>query len=519
MAATIQTKGKQYLFGVDIGTYSTKGVIVEARTGDIVATKAIEHSVSNPKPGWAEHDADKVWWGEFVAICQKLITESKIHPQDIMAVGTSGLGACVLPVDPSGKPLRNAILYGIDTRALDEIDELEKVFGKKKIFEISLMNLSTQSTGPKILWLKNNEPNTYKDAKCYLTSEAYLVFRLTGKYTLDYLTAADYAPMFNVRKNCWEEETAIYITPLEKLTEISWSCKVAGFVTRQAASETGLSEGTPVIVGTTDGGSEALSAGVSIAGDMMMMFGSSFYFILKTEKLIPTELIWSSAWLEEGAYTLQGGTSTSGSLTRWFRDNLAPIELAAQKSGEGNAYALLADLLGQSQLGANGLIALPYFEGERTPIYDPKAKGVLFGLSMCTTRADIYRALLEGVGFGILHIIDEMHKIGIFPRRFLAVGGGIQNLGWMQIISNITNIEMFIPQKKQGACYGDAFMAGVGVGLYENLGQISQWVKTEMHIKPDTKAHNEYENIYRIYRDLYGQTKDSMHKIYSLTRK
>jgi xylulokinase len=515
----MHTEKETYLLGVDIGTNSSKGVMVESNSGEIAGYHVIDHAVDSPKPGWAEHDAEKVWWGEFVDICQELLKKTKITPSQIKGVGTSGLGACVLPLDKSGNPLRKAILYGIDIRAIDEMEELEKVFGRERIFQISLMNLSTQSTGPKILWIKNHEPEIFQQADYFLTSEAYLVYRLTGKYTLDYLTAADYAPMFNVRQNRWDPATKEYIAPSKDLGELYWSTGIAGSVTSQAARQTGLLEGTPVIVGTTDGGSEALSVGVAEVGDMMLMFGSSFYFILKTDKLTPTQLIWSSAWLEQGAFTLQGGTSTAGSITRWFRDNLAPLEWMEQKQGGQNAYTALAKLLDQSPLGANGVIALPYFEGERTPVHDPKAKGVLFGLSMSSTRADIYRALLEGVGYGIRHIVDEMHQLGIHPRRLLAVGGGTQNPSWLKIVSNIADIEMIVPEKQNGACYGDAFMAAVGIGIFKNLGGIIHWVKPKEVIQPDSTAHLQYEKFYKIFRSLYPQTKDLMHDLSNLTRR
>jgi xylulokinase len=512
------SKSQGYLMGIDIGTYSSKGVLVDAQTGDIADSHIIEHGISNPEPGWAEHDADRVWWNEFVQISRHLLSSTKIHPEEIKSIGTSGLGACVLPVDEAGKPLRQAILYGIDTRAIEEMAELEHVFGKEKIFLTSLMNLSTQSTGPKILWIKNHERHIYDQTRCFLTSEAYLVNRLTGKNTLDYLTAADFAPMFDVRKRTWNVETTQYITSLAKLPDLSWSCKLCGKITREAARETGLMVDTPVIVGTTDSASEALSAGVSNTGEMVMMFGSSFYFILITGKNTPLDLFWSSAWLEEGAYVLQGGTSTSGSLTRWFRDNLAPLEIEAQNTGGENAYASLAKLLDQSPRGANGLIALPYFEGERTPVYDPQARGVLFGLTLKNTRADIYRALLEGVGFGIRHILDEMRIAGVYPSRMIGAGGGTQNLGWMQIISDIANIEMVIPEKQIGACYGDAFMAGVGIGLFNNPNEITRWVKMKYHLKPDPNASKLYEKFYMIFRDLYKNTAPLMHNLTSLHR-
>ena len=371
-----------FVLGVDIGTYSSKGVLVEVPSGQIVAEHSIEHGIETPKPGWAEHDADEIWWGEFCAISQNLLDSSGVIPENIKCVGVSGLGVCVLPIDAGGKPLRKAILYGIDTRSLAEIEELENKFTAEKIFDISGMKLTVQSAGPKILWIKNNEPQVFTETSHFLTSESYIVYRLTGKATLDIFTMAEYTPMVDIRRHSWHRETTEYITSQEKLPDPDWSCAIAGSVTDAASRETGLMAGTPVIIGTTDGGSETISTGANQPGDLMIMFGSSFFFVLLADKLIPSKKFWATPWLDDSAYTIQGGTSTSGSITRWFRDNFAQEEIAAQKTGGKNAYAALANLLNDSPAGANGLITLPYFEGERTPIYDSKAKGTIFGLTL-----------------------------------------------------------------------------------------------------------------------------------------
>jgi xylulokinase len=277
-------------------------------------------------------------------------------------------------------------------------------------------------------------------------------------------------------------------------------------------------EGTPVIAGTTDSAAEAISAGLVDFGDMMMMFGSSNSFIMKTDKLVRTDKFWGLNWMEPDTYAFVGGMSTVGSLTRWFRDNLAPLEVAGQAAGGPNAYAAMAELLKESPAGARGLIALPYFEGERTPMYDPDAKGVLFGLTLKHTRADIYRALLESVGFGIRHNVDSMLAEGLQPKRILAVGGGTKNLAWMQMISDIANIEMAIPYQQIGSSYGDAFMAGVGVGIFSNLGEIRRWVRNNHKIMPDPRAAEVYAPLYRIYRELYDQTRHLMRDLSALSR-
>jgi len=492
--------------------------LVQAESGIVIAEHSIEHGIEMPKPGWAEHDADVVWWGEFVQISRALIDMSSVAPKSIISVGISALGACCLAIGADGKPLRKAILYGIDTRAEAEIEELERAFTPEKIFQISGMKLSAQSTGPKILWLKNHEPKIYKNACYFLTSQAYVVFRLTGKATLDIFTMADYTPMGDLRNNCWFRETTEYISPMEKLPVPTWSCDIAGYVTKEASDETGLAEGTPVIVGTTDAGAEAVSTGISQAGDLMIMFGSTIFIVMLADHLMPSPKLWATAWLDSSAYTLQGGTSTAGSLTRWFRDNFSEEELAVQKAGGEPAYAALAQMLNDSPPGANGLITLPYFEGERTPIYDPQAKGMLFGLTLSHTRADVYRSLLEGIGFGIRHMIDTMIEEGAKPKRIIASAGGIRNRGWMQIVCDIANIDMVIPEQESSAPIGDAFMAGVGVGYFKNVKESSKIIKKTTTLKPEPANTQIYSDYYVIYRQLYEQTKNLMHDLDTFRR-
>jgi xylulokinase len=333
---------------------------------------------------------------------------------------------------------------------------------------------------------------------------------------MDKYTACTYAPLIDVEKIRWLEDMDDLITPIHKLPDMLWSSEIAGYVSAQAAQQIGLKEGTPVVVGTMDSAAEAISAGVAEFGDMMMMFGSSNSFILKTDRLVTTDGYWALNWLEPGTFAFVGGMSTVGSLTRWFRDNLSPLELAAQKTSGKNAYAAMADLLNDSPAGANGLIALPYFEGERTPMYDPNAKGMLFGLTLKHTRADIYRALLESIGFGIRHNVDGMHAESINPKRILAVGGGAKNLAWMQIISDIANIEMAVPDQQIGSSYGDAFLAGVGVGLFSRLDEIRKWVRYTHYVTPNPDVTAGYQPLYRIYRELYNQTRGLMSDLSAL---
>jgi len=503
---------KGYLLGVDIGTYSSKGVLVTL-DGEVVASHVVEHTLSMPHPGWAEHDADAVWWHDFVTIVRALLSKSDIPPQRILSIGTSAIGSCVLPIDADGRPLRPAILYGIDTRATAEIAALNAALGEDTIFETGGSALSSQASGPKVLWIRNHEPEIYNHTRYFLTSQAYLVYRLTGKPSIDVYTAGGFAPMWDIEARRWIPERGTLVTSVERLPEVFWSCDVVGGVTAEAAAATGLAQGTPVIAGTTDAAAEAVSGGLAQPGDMLVMFGSSIFFVLKTEHLRRSRAFWAANFLEPGTYAFLGGMSTAGSLTRWFREQFGQPELAAEATGGENAYAALASLAGQSRPGAGGLVALPYFEGERTPLHDPDARGTLFGLTLRHTRADVYRALLESVAYGIRHNVEVMAGEGVQAHRILAVGGGARNRLWLQIVSDVAGIALEVPEQQIGASYGDAFMAGVGIGAFHDLTEVAHWVKNGRWIVPADPRPTAYETTYAIYRALYTQTADLMHRL------
>ncbi len=278
-----------------------------------------------------------------------------------------------------------------------------------------------------------------------------------------------------------------------------WSDEIAGHVTPEAAAATGLAPGTPVTAGTIDAAAEALSVGVDAPGDMMMMYGSTIFIILRAAAQVSDARLWYAPWLFEGEHASMAGLATSGTLTHWFRDQIA------RDLDRAEAFPALAAEAAGSPPGANGLLLLPYFSGERTPIHDPHAKGALFGLNLTHTRGDLYRALIEGIAYGTRHVTDTFAALGQSPTRLLAVGGGVQNALWLQATSDITGIDQIVCEKTTGASFGDAFLAALAVGLAER-GDIARWNPPARQI---TAQHDPaYEKSYALFRRLYDQTKD-----------
>ncbi|HBT39327.1 MAG: Carbohydrate kinase FGGY [Thermotoga sp. 50_1627] len=507
---------KRYVLGVDIGTYSSKGVLV-ALDGTIKASYTVNHGVEFPKPGFAEQDANKVWWHDFVSIVKALIDKGSINPCEILAVGVSGIGPCVLPIDSEGKPLRPGILYGIDTRATEEIEYLEEKIGSDKILEITgRSKLSSQAAGPKILWIKRHEPDVFQRARWFLTSQSYIVFRLTNRAVIDVYSAAGYAPLFDIFKRQWVQEIANEILRIECLPDVFWSYEIVGCVTKEAAFETGLLEGTPVVAGTTDAAAEAISVGMSGVGDMMLMVGSSTFFVVRTPELMRSQNFWVSNFVEPNFFTVLGGTSTAGSLTKWFRDQFGELEIEKEKTQGKDAYESLAELAEKSPVGSKGLVVLPYFAGERTPIHDPASKGIIFGLTLAHTKGDIYRSVLEGVSYSIRHNLQEMSKEGVVPQRILLAGGVLKNPLWVKLIADITGFEMNIPNQQIGASFGDAFLAAMGIKEFESVQEIERWVNVRSRVQPDASWKRIYDIKYQLYLELYKRTKDLMEIIHSL---
>jgi len=504
--------GEHYFIGIDIGTYESKGVIIGSNAG-VVASHACPHLMESPKPGYAEHDALKTWWADFCEISNNLIEKSKVDPTDIKAAGCSTIAPCCLPVDKECNPLRKAILYGVDVRASEEITFLEDYYGKENIFKKCGTPVTSQSVGAKILWLKNNEPQIYQAAYKFVTGATYLVAKLTDNYVIDNYTAATWVPMYDVNKKDWEYDNLDMFCKPEQLAECKWSNEVVGTVTAKAAKETGLAEGTPVITGTADASAEAVSVGVFEPGDMMLMYGSSIFIIHVVEKFTVDRRLWAGPYLFPGTYSVAAGMSTTGTLTRWFRDNFARDLLSIQDKEGVNAYSLLTDEVKEIPAGSNGLIVLPYFSGERTPINDPKAKGVIFGLNLLHSRAHVYNACLEGVGYGIDQHFDIFDEKGMGTKKVMAVGGGTKNEKWLQVVSDISGKKQHTVEEATGAAYGDALLAALSVGFYKDSKEIAQIIKLNKTITPDESKTKQYAFYKQKYAELYKITKDIMHEL------
>ncbi|HEY2644665.1 MAG TPA: FGGY family carbohydrate kinase [Galbitalea sp.] len=484
--------------GIDIGTSSSKGVVVDER-GRIVARATREHTVSRPRPGFVEMPM-AVWWSEFVAIARELLQQTSLG---IAAIGVSGMGPCTGLADADGVPLRPAILYGVDTRATAEIDELNDQLGRGAILARSGSALSSQAVGPKLAWLAHNEPDTFARARRLFMPASWLVWNLTGEYVLDHQSASQSVPLYDTDALDWYSPWADSIRGQIELPRLVWSNDIVGTLTPDAAAATGLAAGIPVIGGTIDAWTEAVSVGAQSPGDLMLMYGTTMFLIntVRTKVTIPE--LWGTVGAFRGTRNLAGGMATSGAITDWLRNMFG-----------GTPYPELLSEAAESPAGARGLLMLPYFAGERTPISDPDARGIIAGLTVEHTRGDLYRAALEATAFGVRHNVETIVGAGGEVERVVAVGGGTQSDLWLQIVSDVSGLTQSVPTVTVGASYGAAFLAAAATTDAE----IEVWNPPGRTIRPDPRNRELYDGLFPLYRGLYDSTTDVTHRLAELQR-
>ncbi|WP_433723767.1 FGGY-family carbohydrate kinase [Nocardia sp. CA-129566] len=477
--------------GVDIGTSGSKGVLVRP-DGTVIARSERMHGVSTPRPGWVEHDAEAVWWAEFCAIIRELLDAADGAKLD--ALGVSGIGPCLLPADADGTPLRPAILYGVDTRATAEIAELNQEFGAAAVLERGGSPLTSQAVGPKLRWLARHEPQVAARTHMLLMASSSLVHRLTGRYVLDHQSASQCVPMYDLRQRDWAWDWAAAAAPGLRLPELAWPTDVVGRVSTAAAAVTGLPVGLPVTTGTVDAWAEAASVGVRAPGDAMIMYGTTMFLVQVLTHPRPHPGLWLTCGAWPGTYTSAAGMATSGAVTDWLRRLV------------GGDFAELVAEAAEVPPGSRGLLALPYFAGERTPLFDPDARGIIAGLTLGHGRAELYRAVLEGIAYGVRHNLEAMTAAGGQAQRLVAVGGGTKGGLWTQIVTDVTGLPQQLPADTVGACLGDAMLAAAAVGV-----DTTGWNPVIGVVEPDPERGAIYAAYYQRYREMYESTRHIAH--------
>ncbi len=489
------------LLGIDIGTTSTVGILVDSETGRTLATADRPAELSSPRPGWAEEDP-RQWWDNLRHLLPELLRRAGVTGAEVAAVGVAGMVPTLILLDERGEVLRPSIQQN-DARAVAEIEEFQRRFPEEEVLARTGSAVTQQSIGPKLLWLRRHEPEVMARARRVMGSYDFVVHRLTGAFSAERNWALE-SGLFDFRHERWIPEILDFAgIDEDRLGTVRWPREVVGEVTSRAARETGLRAGTPVVAGSADHVASTFSAGVVEEGDLLVKLGGAGDILFCTDRPVVDRRLFLDYHLVEGRWLPNGCMAASGSLIKWF----------VREFGCGAGYAELDREAAAVPPGAEGLVLLPYFLGEKTPVNDPQARGLFFGLTLSHRRGHLYRALLEGIGFGFLHHLAVLEEKGLAVRRVRVTNGGARSDLWKRITAEVLGLTLEPLAAHPGSCLGAAFVAGMGIGAFADWSEIDRFLAFGEPVVPDARAHERYRERFRIYRALYERNADLMHAL------
>ncbi len=502
---------EKLLLGIDIGTSACKVAAFDLQ-GKVLSQSTKEYKVYHPAPGYVEQDPNE-WWDSVCAAIRETLSTGKIDPAQIAGIGIDGQSWSAIPIDKAGRVLHNTPIW-MDTRAGDICKETIERVGFNKIFELSGNGFEPTYSTPKFLWFKKHMPEIYNSTYKFLQSNSFIAFRLTGEITQD--KSQGYGVhSFNMKEGKWEDNFCEELGfDREKLPEIYQCHEVIGQVTGEAASQTGLCKGTPVVAGGLDACCGTLGAGAIKVGQTQEQGGQAGGMSICVDSAVAHPKLILGYHVVPELWLLQGGTVGGGGAIKWFKQELGAFEEAEGRATGKSPFKIMDEEAEKIPVGSEGLIFLPYMAGERSPLWDKDAKGVFFGLGYNKTRAHMIRAVMEGCAFALQHNMKTAEETGVRVDELLAMGGAANSRLWTQMKADITGKVIKVPTSDTATTLGAAILAGVGTGLYKSFEQAveSTIVITRTH-QPDSNNTKLYEKNYAVYLELYEKLKDTMQKI------
>ena len=493
-----------HFLGIDTSTTGSKALIMDER-GEVLAVASSPHTLQTPKPLWSEQDP-REWWQAVAASIRLALEKAGLGGEGIAAVGLTGQMHGLVLLDETGNVLRPAILWN-DQRTQSQCDEIHTRIGKERFIQITGNVALTGFTAPKILWVKQNEPECYARAKHVLLPKDYIRFRLTGEYGMDKADGAG-TVLFDLKSRDWSEEVLSTLEiPRDWMPKTFEGPEFTGTISDEAASLTGLKAGTPVAAGGGDQAAQAVGVGAVEPGIVGLTVGTSGVVFATT----PSALIEPEGRLHAFCHAVPGlwhfmgvMLSAAGSL-QWYRDTLVPT-------------TSFDDLLKEAETipaGSEGLQFLPYLSGERTPHPDPLARGAFIGFTLRHNRAHMTRAVLEGVAFGLKDSFTLIQNAGLGAiTQVRASGGGTKGALWRQILASALEAELVTVNTTEGAAYGAAILAGVGARAWTDVPSACKAsIKITGSTQPEPSQMESYRKVYPLYQELYPALKSSFSRM------
>ena len=491
-----------YFLGIDVSTTATKALLVDSG-GQVVAVSATEYPFETPRPLWSEQHPG-LWWDGAQKSIRAVLETSGIDPAQVGGIGLTGQMHGLVLLDGAGEVLRPSILWN-DQRTQAQCDEIHRRIGRERFIQITGNVALTGFTAPKILWVKENEPDVYAKAAHVLLPKDYVRYKLTGEFGMDKADGAG-TVLMNLKARDWSDEVlAALEIPRAWMPPLYEGPQITGRLTPEAAEATGLKPGTPVMAGGGDQAAQAVGVGAVTEGIVALTLGTSgVVFATANGAFIePEGRLHAFCHSVPGKWHLMGVMLSAAGSLRWYRDTFAP----------GVGFDDLLAPAAQVPAGSDGLLFLPYLTGERTPHPDPLARGALVGLTVRHGLAHCTRAVLEGVAFGLKDSFELMKSSGLGAIRQVRVsGGGAKSPLWRQILADIFGCELVTVNTTEGAAYGAALLAAVGAGKYPDVEAACQAaIQVTGSTLPNAEQVKAYEKVYPLYRGLYPALTPTFH--------
>lgn len=503
---------KQYLLAHDLGTSGNKATLF-CTDGTLEKSRIVTYSTHYFNDTWVEQNGDD-WWHAVCCSTRELIAETGIAPQQIKAVSFSGQMMGCLCVDRHGRPLRPSIIWA-DQRAVSQSKAVENQISQKDYYQI-VGHRNTASYGiQKFMWVRDHEPEIYNQTYKILNAKDYIVFQLTGTFCTDY-SDANSCGFFDLKTFSWSEELLSYTgIPMDKLPDPKPSTFCAGGVTAEAALQTGLSAGTPVIIGSGDGVATNVGAGSISPGKTFCCLGTSAWITTTSDIPLYDQQMRTVTWahMVPGMYAPNGTMQYAGGSYSWLKSVICQKESEEAQLAQTSAYDFINREISQSPIGSNRLIFLPYLLGERAPRWDASAKGAWIGIKPETTRNDICRSVLEGITMNLSLILDVL-RLQTPVSQIMVLGGGAKGAVWRQMMADIFNTEITVPALlDEAGAMGAAVNAGVGAGIFKDFSAIDRFLDIRSVHLPDKQAAADYLPVKELFNDCYDALRDVFQKM------
>jgi xylulokinase len=498
------------ILGIDIGTTTVKAVLFD-RFGSALRTAQQEYPTHYPARSWAEQDPE-AWWGALKMAMKEIIASYEGETPQIAAIGVSSQAPVFIALDEAGKPLDPAMIW-MDRRAEKEAEQLYPVLGRDRVIRYSRNRADPFYLAAKLLWFKRHKVDRYLRTHKILQANGYINYCLTGCWSMD-TAHASITQLYDMDTKTWAQDVlkALDLSP-SMLPDVYECTDIIGEVTEAAARETGLPQGIPVIAGTVDSAASAVEAGIVKPGIAAEMTGTSSVLMMSNDKQwFSPKLITMNHALPDQTLSLAAMSATGASL-KWFRDELCQAERESSLREGKDVYEWI-NALAEDANPRNDIIFLPYMMGERSPLWDPDARGVFFGLSLGTNRGDLIRSIMEGAAYALRHNLEVMECSGERAGILRILGGTSRSRLWNQIKADVLDREIEVMDTSGGAPLGNAILAGMAIGWYSDPSFVLE--RNAGHIQrvvPAGNRHHFYHQKYEIFLELYAQTKDQFKKM------